>query len=291
METETSIFQCKHTLTCKGKVLDLKIPLVMGVINVTPDSFYGASQFRMRRRIKRRAQEILEQGGTIIDVGACSTRPGSSPVTEEEELKRLDKALSTIRKHFPSSIVSVDTFRSGIAKRVVKEFGVNIINDISAGDMDPVMFETVAEVNVPYIVMHMKGNPQNMQKNPLYENVVKEVLKFFTTKIEKLKMSGVNDILIDPGFGFGKTIEHNYTLLKNLDTFRLLDFPLVVGLSRKSMIYNTLNTNPEGTLTGTTVLNTLALLRGAKILRVHDVKDAVEAIKLVGITEIQPIIE
>lgn len=291
MEKESSFFQSKHTLTCKGRVISLDVPLVMGIINVTPDSFYGGSQFRMKRRIYKRAKQIIDSGGTIIDIGACSTRPGSTPVSLEEELKRLSKAVTIVKKNFPSAIVSVDTFRSEVAKRMVKDFDIHIINDISAGDMDPAMLETIAELNIPYIAMHMKGTPQNMQDNPSYDDVVNEVFTFFTNKVDKLKSFGVKDIIIDPGFGFGKNIDHNFTLLKNLDSFRLFDLPIAVGLSRKSMIYKHLNTSPDKALNGTTVLNTIAILKGAHILRVHDVEEAVQAIKLVGITEKQPITE
>lgn len=291
MGMATSFFQCKHSLTCNGKILDLSMPVVMGIINVTPDSFYGASQFRMKFRIKRRAEAIIKQGGTIIDVGACSTRPGSNPVSPEDEIKRLSKALEVIRTNLPEAIISVDTFRAEVAKQVVRDFDVNIINDISAGDMDPAMFETIAELNIPYIIMHMRGTPQSMQNNPKYENVVKDIIKYFTEKIDKLKSLGVNDLLVDPGFGFGKNSDHNFTLLKNLDAFGIFDIPIVVGLSRKSMIYKNLETKPEDALNGTTSLNTIALLKGASILRVHDVKEASEAIKLVSLTQQQPTIE
>ena len=290
MEELKPFFQRKHTLTCRGKVINIEVPLVMGIINITPDSFYSASRFNMKRRILRRAQQIVEQGGKIIDVGACSTRPGSAQVSTEEELKRLSKALSVIRKHFPNEIISVDTFRSAVAKRVVNDFDVNMINDISAGDMDPAMFETVAELRVPYIIMHMKGTPNNMQINPVYDNVVKEVFSFFTQKMDKLNSLGINDILIDPGFGFGKNTEHNFTLLKNLDAFKLLELPIVAGLSRKSMIYKNLDIKPEEAMNGTTTLNTIAVLKGANILRVHDVLEAVQTIKLLGIMQQQQLI-
>jgi len=289
MEEIHSFFSAKHTLSCRGKLIDLSDPIVMGVINVSPDSFYSGSRYRMKYRIFKRAKEVLYQGGKIIDIGACSTRPRSTPVSATEEIKRLSKALAVVRKHFPEAIVSVDTYRASIAKRVVDDFAVNIINDISAGAMDKNMHETIAKLNVPYIVMHMKGTPQNMQNDPKYDNVVKELFSFFSNKINELNLLGINDILIDPGFGFGKTLEHNYSILKNLDSFRILNIPIVVGLSRKSMIYKPLEQKPENALNGTTVLNTIALLNGAKILRVHDVKEAVEAIKMVSLTHNQTI--
>lgn len=285
MDAAETFFKPKITLTCTGKLIDISSPIAMGVINVTPDSFYSSSRFMMRCRIARRANQIIEQGGSIIDIGACSTRPGSQIVSEAEELKRLAKALAVVRKTLPKAIVSVDTFRANVARRVVKDFEVDMINDISAGDMDPDMFNAIAEMNVPYIIMHMKGTPTNMQQNPQYNNVVKEVCSYFVERIDKLSLLGVADVLIDPGFGFGKNSEHNYTLLKNLEAFKVFNLPIVVGVSRKSMIYKNLNTSPSKALNGTTILNTLALIGGAKILRVHDVREAVEAIKLTQITK------
>jgi dihydropteroate synthase len=288
MDAAETFFKPKFTLTCTGKLIDISSPIAMGVINVTPDSFYSSSRFMMRYRIARRANQIIEQGGSIIDIGACSTRPGSHIVSEAEELKRLAKALAVVRKTLPKAIVSVDTFRASVARRVVKDFEVDMINDISAGDMDPDMFNAIAEMNIPYIIMHMKGTPTNMQQNPQYNNVVKEVCSYFVERIDKLSLLGVADVLIDPGFGFGKNSEHNYTLLKNLEALKVFNLPLVVGVSRKSMIYQNLNTSPSKALNGTTILNTLALTGGAKILRVHDVREAVEAIKLTQITKGQP---
>ena len=291
MEKVKLFFTSTHTLSCKGKLLDLSTPKVMGIINVTRNSFYSGSQFRGKHRIYRRAKEILNQGGSIIDIGACSTRPGSSPVSEAEEMKQLAKALTIVRKHFPEAIVSVDTYRSGVAKTVVEDFKVDLINDISAGNMDKQMHNTIAKLNVPYIAMHMKGTPQNMQDNPWYDDVIKELFSFFANRINELNLMGINDILIDPGFGFGKTIEHNYRILSNLDSFRVLNTPIVVGLSRKSFIYKPLNQASEDALNGTSVLNTIALLKGAAILRVHDVKEAMETIKLVSIAQQQLIKE
>jgi dihydropteroate synthase len=289
MDNTQSFFQPKHSITCKGKIIDLSSPIVMGIINVTPDSFYSGSQFMMRHRISKRATQIVLKGGKIIDVGACSTRPGSKLVSETDELKRLVKALSIIRKKLPDVIISVDTFRASVAKRVVEDFAVDIINDISAGDMDSKMFPTVSKLGVPYILMHMKGTPTDMQLNPQYSNVVKELIQFFSCKVEQLKLSGVKDIIIDPGFGFGKTVEHNFTLLNNLEAFKLFNLPILAGISRKSMIYKPLGLSPELALNGTTALNTIALIKGAKILRVHDVQEAVHTIKLKEFTVSQPV--
>jgi len=260
----------------------------MGIINVTSDSFFSGSRFRFSHSIARRAKQIIEEGGQIIDIGACSTRPGAKPVSERDEVKRLHKALTAIRRNYPEAIISVDTFRASVAEWAVREFRVDIINDISAGQMDSMMFETIAELNVPYILMHMQGTPENMQQNPHYENVIRDLILFFNDKIEKLKQLNVKDIIIDPGFGFGKTIEHNYTILKNLEAFKLLELPILVGISRKSMIYKPLNIKPEHALNGTTALNTLSILKGASILRVHDVKQAAETIKLLELLNAQP---
>ncbi len=288
MEHIGSHLKQRQTITSNGKIINISRPLVMGIVNVTSDSFFSASRFRFSHSIARRAEQIINQGGTMIDVGACSTRPGAQLVNEELELRRLSRALNAIRKKYPDAIVSIDTFRSNVAKRMVSDFGANIINDISAGEMDPKMFETIAELKVPYILMHMKGTPDNMQNDPTYENVIKEIFIYFNEKIETLKRLGVNDIIIDPGFGFGKTIEHNYTILKNLNAFKLFELPILAGVSRKSMIYKSLNTTPNQALNGTTILNTLALHNGATILRVHDVREAVEAIKLFELTQKQP---
>lgn len=288
MEHIGSHLKQRQTITSNGKIINISKPLVMGIVNVTSDSFFSASRFRFSHSIARRAEQIINQGGTMIDVGACSTRPGAQLVNEELELKRLSRALNAIRKKYPDATVSIDTFRSNVAKRMVSDFGANIINDISAGEMDPKMFETIAELKVPYILMHMKGTPNNMQNNPTYENVIKEIFIYFNEKIETLKRLGVNDIIIDPGFGFGKTIDHNFTILKNLNAFQLFELPILAGVSRKSMIYKSLNTTPDQALNGTTILNTLALHNGATILRVHDVREAVETIKLFELTQKQP---
>jgi len=281
MEKIGSLFQGRGTLLSNGKLIDISKPLIMGIINVTNDSFFGGSQFRMKSRIARRAEQILLEGGTIIDIGACSTRPGSMPVDEATEIKRLTRALSVIRKKFPDATISIDTFRANVAKVMHTNFGIDIVNDISAGEIDSNMFQTVADLKLVYVLMHMKGSPRDMQEDPQYDNdIIKELFGFFTKKIEMLKLLGVKDIIIDPGFGFGKNADHNYTLLKNLDSFKVFELPILAGISRKSMIYKQLNTCPNKALNGTSILNTIAILNGASILRVHDVKEATEVIKL-----------
>ncbi|MDX9848636.1 MAG: dihydropteroate synthase [Tenuifilaceae bacterium] len=288
MEIASTFFQSKSSLSCNGQLLDLSTPAVMGIINITNDSFYSGSQFMMSHRIYRRAKQIIQQGGAIIDIGACSTRPGAKLTSEADEIRRLSKAASVIRKRFPNVIISIDTFRASVAKAMVRDFSANMINDISAGDMDKKMFEIVAELGVPYIAMHMQGTPETMQINPHYDNVIKHLFQFFAKKTEQLTRLGVKDILIDPGFGFGKTMEHNYTLLNNLESFRIFNLPIIVGLSRKSMIYKPLGIKPGTALNGTSVLNTIALQKGAKLLRVHDVAEAMEAIKLTQLCTNQP---
>jgi dihydropteroate synthase len=276
MKNKGTFFSKKSTLRIRGKTS----PKIMGILNVTPDSFYDGNRYTSEQPIVDRVRQMIKEGADFIDVGAFSSRPGAAPVSEREEIKRLEPALSAIRKHFPDSILSVDTFRSGIAKFAVENFNVDIINDIFAGVADSNMYKTVAALGVPYIIMHMKGTPQDMQKNPTYENVTKEIFIFFSERLRQIRHAGVNDVIIDPGFGFGKTIEHNYTILKQLDTFKIFELPVLVGLSRKSFIYKVLNTVPEKSLNGTTVLNTIALVNGADILRVHDVKEANEAIRI-----------
>ena len=270
----------KSTINCNGKIINLSEPIVMGILNITPDSFYKESRYNSEKQILARTKQIIEEGGKIIDIGAYSSRPGAADISQEEELKRLKFALEIINKNFNDIIISIDTFRSEIARQMVEKYGVSIINDISAGAFDKKMFQTIADLNIPYIMMHIKGNPRNMQENPTYKNLTKEIILYFTEKIQKLKLLGVKDIIIDPGFGFGKTIEHNYEILNNLKKFLIFDFPLLIGLSRKSMIYKVLDTTPEKSLIGTTVLNTYGILNGANILRVHDVKETIETIKL-----------
>jgi len=231
--------------------------------------------------ISHGVEELVSEGATFIDIGAYSSRPGAQHLTEKEEYNRLKPVVTRIRKKFPETILSVDTFRAGIAREMVREYGVDMINDISAGSMDGEMFDTVAELHVPYIIMHMKGTPANMQDNPTYENVTREILHYFSEKIHALTLLGVADIIVDPGFGFGKTLDHNYELLANLDSFNMMELPVMAGLSRKSMIYKFFDTTSDKALNGTTVLHTIALLKGVDILRVHDVKEAMETIALV----------
>jgi len=262
MDFKDTFFSKKHTLNIRGSLLDLSRPTVMGVLNITPDSFYDGGKYQHNDHISKRVEELVSEGATFIDVGAYSSRPGARHLTEKEEYNRLKPVVTLVRKKFPETILSVDTFRAGIAREMVREYGVDMINDISAGSMDGEMFDTVAELQVPYIIMHMKGTP-------------------FSEKIQALTLLGVADIIVDPGFGFGKTLDHNYELLANLDSFNMMELPVMAGLSRKSMIYKFFDTTPDKALNGTTVLHTIALLKGVDILRVHDVKEAMETIALV----------
>jgi dihydropteroate synthase len=249
----------------------------MGIINVTPDSFYGGSRFQSNSGILRRAEAIVNEGGKIIDIGAFSTRPGAKEITSDEEYNRLFPAVKAVKENFPGIPVSIVTYRSDIVRKIVQECGPCIINDISGGTLDAEMFKTVAGLHVPYILMHIQGTPQTMQKDPFYINVVEEVIQFLAERIQQLKLLGVNDIIVDPGFGFGKNPDHNYELMNRLESFKIFGFPILAGVSRKGMVLKTLAITPDEALNGTTVLNTLALLGGANILRVHDVKEAVEA--------------
>lgn len=269
-------------INVNGSLLDLSTPCVMGILNVTPDSFYAGSRMQTEADIAARIEQIVKEGAGIIDIGAYSSRPNADPVSAREEMERLRAGLEVIRRVCPEAVVSVDTFRADVARMSVEEYGVAIINDISAGEMDAEMFPTVARLNVPYIMMHMQGTPQNMQQCPHYDNLFKEVFQYFARKVQQLRDRGVKDIILDPGFGFGKTLEHNYELLAHLEDFHVFELPLLVGVSRKSMIYRLLDITPQEALNGTTVLNTLCLLKGAHILRVHDVREAVEAVKMVG---------
>lgn len=269
------------TINIKGELLDLSFPLVMGILNVTPDSFFAGSRKESEQQIVDRVTEIISEGGRIIDIGAQSTRPASTLLSAEEEKERLEFALSIINREFPDVILSVDTFYSDVASLAVEKYGVAIINDISGGEIDKSMFDTVARLNVPYILMHMRGTPQTMSKQTDYNNLIQDVFYYFSQKVAQLHQLGVNDIIIDPGFGFSKTMEQNYELMAALRGFSIFELPLLVGISRKRMIANLLDTDAEGSLNGTTVLNTFALQNGANILRVHDVKEAVETIKLV----------
>lgn len=268
-------------INVNGRLMDLSEPQVMGILNVTPDSFYAGSRMETEKDIINRLHQITSEGASILDIGAYSSRPDAEHISTEEEMNRLRTGLDLVRKHQPEAVVSVDTFRADVAKMCVEEFGAAMINDISAGQLDAAMFGTIAQLGVPYIMMHMQGTPQNMQMNPHYDNLLKEVFLYFAERVQKLRDLGVKDIIIDPGFGFGKTLEHNYELMNHLDEFQLFELPLLVGISRKSMIYKLLGTTPEEALNGTTVLNTLALMKGANILRVHDVKAAKEAVTLV----------
>ena len=268
-------------INANGRLMDLSEPQVMGILNVTPDSFYAGSHGVTEGYIIDRIHQIMNEGASIIDIGACSTRPGADEVSIEEEMSRLRMGLELIRKHRPDAIVSVDTYRADVAKMCVEEYDAAIINDISAGQMDEQMFPTIARLGIPYIIMHMKGTPKDMQVNPQYDHFLKEVFYYFSEKVQRLRDLGVKDIIIDPGFGFGKTLEHNYELMNHLEEFALFELPLLVGVSRKSMIYKHLGITPEEALNGTTTLNTIALLKGASILRVHDVRQAMESIKIV----------
>lgn len=270
------------TINIKGELLELSHPLVMGILNVTPDSFYSGSRKQSEAEIVERAACILEEGGQIIDVGGQSTNPKSALLTADEELERLRFALKIINCEFPEAILSVDTFYSKVAQTCVEEYGVAIINDISGGELDKDMFDTVARLNVPYVLMHMRGTPQTMSTLTSYDNMIQEIFYYFSEKIARLHLLGVNDIIIDPGFGFSKTVEQNYELMAALRGFQTFGLPLLVGISRKRMIYNLLGINSEESLNATTVLNTFAIQNGAAILRVHDVKEAVQAIKIIN---------
>jgi dihydropteroate synthase len=275
-----TLFRKKRFINFGGKLLDIAEPKVMGILNVTPDSFYDGGFYESKEAIKKRVNELLTEGAAFIDVGACSSRPGAKAVSEEEELSRLDRALGVIRKHFPDIIVSVDTYRASIAGRVVREYQVDMINDISAGMLDPEMFNTIADLQVPYIIMHMPGDPGTMQQKTDYKDLLQNVTEFLAKRKKELSLLGVNDVLIDPGFGFGKTLDQNFKLLNQLEAFQILEVPVVVGISRKSMIHKLLGIKPEEALNGTTALHMMALERGVDILRVHDVKEAVEVVRL-----------
>ncbi len=268
------------SINCKGTLIDLSTPKVMGILNCTPDSFFDGGKYGNSNAIVNQVEKMLREGATFIDVGAYSSRPSAKHISEEEELNRILPVIKLLISEFPSILISADTFRSQVAEQCIHH-GACIVNDIAAGEMDTNMFSTVAKLQVPYIMMHMKGTPQNMQQNPTYVNVVTDLLYYFSKKIAELHELGVNDIITDVGFGFGKTIKHNYQLLKHLELFKNLEVSTLVGLSRKGMLYKPLNINAELALNATTAANTVALLNGASILRVHDVKEAVEAVKIV----------
>lgn len=271
------------TIDIKGKLIDLSSPLVMGIINVTPDSFYSGSRTACGDSVLERIVEMNEQGIDIFDVGGYSSRPGADAIPEEEEWRRLDIGLGSIRKTFPDAIISVDTFRASAARRCVEEWGADIINDISGGTLDNEMWQTVADLKVPYVLMHMRGTPADMQEFTAYNDVTADVISDLASKLDKLRLLGVNDVIIDPGFGFSKTIDQNFRLLSELDRFSILGCPVLAGLSRKSMIWKTLGTSPQESLAGTVALNMAALMKGAAILRVHDVREAVECVSLFNI--------
>ncbi|MDR0895430.1 MAG: dihydropteroate synthase [Prevotellaceae bacterium] len=278
MHTQTT--HC-FSLNLGGTLLDLSTPCVMGILNVTPDSFYSGCRAQTEADITTRVHQIVQEGARIIDIGAYSSRPDATHISPEEEMRRLRNGLTIIYKEYPDAWVSVDTFRADVAQMCVEEFGVSLINDIAAGSMDNRMFDTIARLHVPYIMMHIQGTPQTMQQQPRYDHLFREIFLYFAERIQRLRDVGVNDIVLDPGFGFGKTLAHNYELMAHLEEFHLFDLPLLVGVSRKSMIYRQLNITPQESLNGTTVLHTIALTKGAHILRVHDVKEAVEAVGIV----------
>jgi dihydropteroate synthase len=279
MAKDTFLYR-KSTVNIQGKLVDLAVPSVMGVLNITPDSFFKGSRIDSIDDALSRVENFLNQGAKFIDLGAYSSRPGAANISLEEEMQRIIPFVEAIHQRFPEAIISIDTFRASVAKNAIHA-GAHMINDISAGSLDNEMFETIAALNVPYIIMHMKGTPQNMQKLAEYKNVSIEVSNYFSDKIAALRALGVKDVILDPGFGFSKTIDHNYEMLQHLEDLQIFGLPILVGVSRKGMIHKFLQTSPAEALNGTTVLNTIALMKGANILRVHDVKEAVECVNLV----------
>jgi len=277
---EKNFFEPKKSLNVKGRLIDLSKPKVMGILNITPDSFYSSSRTKSVSEALSQAEKFLQEGATFIDIGGYSSRPGATDISADEELHRLMPVVEAISKMLPEAIISIDTFRAKVAEETIYA-GAHVVNDISAGDMDAKMFETVARLQVPYIIMHMQGTPQNMQQNPTYQNVTLEVVDYLAKKIAKLRSMKIHDVIIDPGFGFGKTIAHNYQLLNEMEAFKIFKLPILAGFSRKGMIHKVLGIAAAEALNGTSVLNTIALQKGAGILRVHDVKEAVECVKLV----------
>jgi dihydropteroate synthase len=277
---QNTAFSTNKTLNVRGSIVDLQTPKVMGILNITPDSFYSGSRLGGEQEILTRAEKMLKEGASFVDVGGYSSRPGAADITAEEEIQRVVPAIRALKKEFSALPVSVDTFRSSVATAAVLE-GASLVNDISGGSLDELMFSTVAGLGVPYVMMHMKGNPQTMMQQASYKDLLKEVIDYFHEKVHKAAQSGIKDIVIDPGFGFSKTREHNFELLHELNLLKIVNRPLLVGLSRKSMVWKSLNIQPEDALNGTTVLNTIAVIKGADILRVHDVKEAMQAIALV----------
>lgn len=280
MAFKDTVFSQKHLINLNGKLLDTSVPKIMGIINLSPDSFYAGSRKLNREELLQTVGQMLNEGADILDIGAASSRPGAKDTDVITESERYTAALDTIREKYPDVPLSLDTWRSEVASRMHERFRIEMVNDITGGDGDPGMYDFIATAQLPYVIMHKKGNPAGMQENPQYEDVVDEVLRYLADRIWILKEKGVNDVLADPGFGFGKSLEHNYSLLADLDVFRCLEVPLVAGISRKSMIWKPLNTDPSGALNGTTALHSLALMKGASILRVHDVAAAAEVIRL-----------
>lgn len=280
--TATKFLKRKSTINLNGRIIDLAQPVVMGIINVTPDSFFDGGKYKTEKKVLKRAEEILAQGGLIIDIGAVSTQPGKEGISTKDEIDRLLRAVKAIKKEFPEASVSIDTYRSWVALKIIEDCGPCIVNDVTGGNFDDHMFETIGKLGVPYILMHMLGTPLKMQENPEYEDIIRDISLFFTERVKQLTKAGVKDVIIDPGFGFGKTLDQNYELLNRLDSFKVFQLPLLVGVSRKSMIYKLLATNPDEALNGTSVVNTLALMGGADILRVHDVREAVEAVRILN---------
>ena len=280
MKSKDTFFSSKPSINCSGRLLSFERPRVMGILNITPDSFYTGSRNMAAERIHEQAEKMLEEGASILDVGAVSTRPGAEEISVFQELERLGPALENLRKFCPQAIISVDTYRSVVARSVVSDYNVNIINDISGGQMDSDMFATIAKLKVPYILMHTRGTPANMQKKTQYNDLLREILLYFSERINSLNRLGVNDIIIDPGFGFAKNTEQNFDILGSLGAFHILEKPLLVGVSRKSMIYKSLKINASDALNGSTALHAVAIMGGANILRVHDVKEAVEVVGL-----------
>ena len=269
------------TINLRGKLINFSVPKIMGILNITPDSFYDGGRYNSKEKIQRQIEKMIISGADIVDVGGYSSRPGAKDISIEEELNRVIPVIEIIKKKFPKTIVSIDTFRSRVASEAIIS-GADIVNDISGGNLDSNMFETVSKHKVPYILMHMRGNPENMMSKTNYENVTKDVCKYFSQRINKAHSCGINDIIIDPGFGFSKTTQQNYDLLNNLEFFKEFQRPIIIGISRKSMIYKTLNTTPDKALNGSSVLHTISLMKGANILRTHDVKEAVECVKIVS---------
>ena len=272
------------TINCNEQLIDLSSPKVMGILNVTPDSFFDGGKFKSDKNILLQTEKMINEGATFIDVGGYSSRPNAQHISEEEELKRVIPVIELLIKTFPKILISVDTFRSNVASHCIKT-GASMVNDISAGNMDTKMFTTIAELQVPYIIMHMQGTPQTMQRSPKYDDIVHEVIHYFSKKIMELNRLNINDIIIDVGFGFGKTSQQNFELLRKLSLFNNFEIPILTGVSRKSMLYKLIDTTPDKALNATTVANTIALLNGTNILRVHDVKEAIEAIKIVNALE------